>query len=98
MAHPDILVVAPPLIQKAKGAISEKFADAEIKARGLNQAIQAIATKHACHFFDAASVTQTSRVDGVHLDLDQHAVLGQALVPVVKGILESAGTEQVDGA
>ena len=92
MKHPEILVVAPPLIQKAKGAISEKFADAENKAKGLNQAIQSIAKEHACHFFDAASVTQTSRVDGVHLDLDQHAALGHGLVPVVKGILESAGT------
>lgn len=93
MKHPDILVVAPPLIQKAKGAIAEKFANAENKARGLNEAIQAIATKHSCHFFDASSVTETSRVDGVHLDLDQHAALGQGLVPVVKGILESAGTK-----
>jgi len=89
MNHPEILVVAPPVIRKAKGAIAEKFADADNKAKGLNPAIQTMATKHACHFFDAASVTQASRVDGVHLDLDQHAALGLGLVPVVKGILAS---------
>jgi lysophospholipase L1-like esterase len=94
MTHPEVLVVAPPVIQKARGAIAEKFADAENKAIGLNQAIEAIAKKHACHFFDAASVTQTSRVDGVHLDLDQHAALGQRLGPAVKGILESGGIDQ----
>lgn len=88
MIHPDILVVAPPVIRQAKGAIAEKFVGAENRAKGLNQAIQATAKKHDCHFFDAASVTEASRVDGIHLDLEQHATLGQSLVPVVRAILE----------
>lgn len=92
MTHPDILVVAPPELRQAKGVIAEKFVGAENKAKGLNQAIQAIAKKHDCHFFDAASVTEASRGDGVHLDLEQHATLGQSLVPVVRAILEADST------
>ena len=97
MNPPEILVVAPPVIQKARGEISDKFVGAESRSRGLNQAFQATARRHACHFFDAASVTQTSRIDGVHLDLDQHAALGLGLVPVVQRILESTGTDPVQG-
>ena len=94
MTHPDILVVAPPLLQEARGEISEKFAGAESRSKGLNRAIEAIADTHSCHFFDAASVTRSSKVDGIHLDLDQHAALGLGLVTKVKVILESNGTEK----
>jgi lysophospholipase L1-like esterase len=37
---------------------------------------------------DAGSVTPASRVDGIHLDADQHVILGQALVDVVAPILK----------
>jgi hypothetical protein len=40
-----------------------------------------------CHFFDAGSVTPASRVDGIHLDADQHLLLGQAMVSIVAPLL-----------
>ena len=40
MPVPEILVVAPPPIQPAKGAIAPKFVDAEKKAVGLTEAMQ----------------------------------------------------------
>jgi lysophospholipase L1-like esterase len=43
-----------------------------------------------CPFFDAASVTSSSRLDGVHLDLDQHLVLGKAMSSVVRSLLISS--------
>lgn len=43
-------------------------------------------------FFDAATVTTSSQVDGVHLDADQHAILGRALAPVVSRLLGRRGT------
>jgi len=42
-----------------------------------------------CHFFDAGMVTTSSLVDGVHLDLEQHELLGRALSGYVAGILHS---------
>ena len=83
----EILVVAPPPIQKAKGEIAPKFEGAEKKAVGLGTAIQAMAEESGCQFFDAGSVTNTSRVDGVHLDEDQHLVLGQAIAVKVGSLL-----------
>jgi lysophospholipase L1-like esterase len=87
MPIPPILLVAPPQIQKAKGNIAPKFQGAETKAVGLASAIQTVAQELGCHFFDAGAVTETSRVDGVHLDEHQHLTLGKALAAEVKPML-----------
>ncbi len=89
MPMPAVLIVAPPPIQTAKGAIAPKFDGAEQKAIGLASAIRDIASLAQCHFFDAGSITETSKVDGVHLDEDQHLRLGRALAAEVKRIIES---------
>lgn len=89
MQTPNILAVAPPKIQTAKGSIAPKFFGAEAKSIGLAEAIQSVARESACHFFDAGSVTQTSSVDGVHLDEDQHRRLGVALAARLECILQS---------
>lgn len=90
MPEPEILVVAPPSIQKAKGPIAPKFEGAERKAVGLAAAIEQVAAENRCPFFDAGTVTDTSAVDGVHLDEDQHRVLGMALAEKVNGLMFSS--------
>ena len=40
-----------------------------------------------CHFFDAGGVITSSNVDGVHLDLEQHLALGNAVAEAVKPLL-----------
>lgn len=87
MPIPPILLVAPPPLQKAKGQMALKFEGAETRAVGLGAAIKSVAEELGCHFFDAGSVTTTSRVDGVHLDEDQHLTLGKALAAAIKSLL-----------
>jgi lysophospholipase L1-like esterase len=87
MPIPPIMLVAPPPLQKAKGQMACKFEGAEKRAVGLGAAVKSVAEELGCHFFDAGSVTATSRVDGVHLDEDQHSTLGKALAPVIKPLL-----------
>lgn len=79
MPVPPILILAPPPIEAPKGPIAAKFAGAEHKSVGLTAALREIAAALDCTFFDAASVTSASRVDGIHLDADQHRTLGEAL-------------------
>lgn len=79
MPVPPVLVAAPPPIRAPKGPIASKFAGGEEKCAGLAEAYQEVARSLDCAFFDAASVTTSSRVDGVHLDADQHATLGEAM-------------------
>jgi lysophospholipase L1-like esterase len=90
MPIPAILIVAPPPIDEPKGAIAPKFEGAASKSAGLAAALSAIAKERDCEFFDAATVTATSRVDGVHLDADQHQRLGLAMAGVVSAILQRA--------
>ena len=46
-----------------------------------------MASSMECHFFDAGSVTPASRADGIHLDADQHILLGQAIAALVAKLL-----------
>ena len=79
MPMPKLLVVAPPPILPPKGDIAAKFKGAEQKCLGLAAAYRALCQEMHCAFFDAATVTTSSLVDGVHFDLDQHARFGLAL-------------------
>jgi lysophospholipase L1-like esterase len=91
MPIPEILIVAPPAIQKPKGPIAAKFQGAETKSSGLADAFQQVARERGCHFFDAGRVTASSKVDGVHLDADQHLELGRALAEAVAPLLAEGG-------
>jgi len=87
MPIPEILVVAPPPLQQAKGAIAPKFDSADQQAHGLAEAMEQVAEELNCPFFDAGSITTTSNVDGVHLDADQHLAMGKALAEKVRPLL-----------
>jgi lysophospholipase L1-like esterase len=87
MPVPPILVVCPPPIVLPKGVIAPKFLGAEQRCHGLVDAYRRVSKDLGCHFFDASEATTTSRVDGVHLDADQHVALGQGLVKMVTRIL-----------
>jgi lysophospholipase L1-like esterase len=87
MPVPPILVVAPPLIGLPKGSIAPKFKGAETRCAGLADAYREMTDGFGCFFFDAQTVTSSSRVDGVHLDADQHGVLGRALADRLRALL-----------
>lgn len=87
MPVPPVLVLAPPPIRDPRGPIAPKFAGGEVKCAGLAEAYRKVSAELGCHFFDAATVTPSSRVDGVHLDADQHLRLGEAMADVVRPLL-----------
>jgi lysophospholipase L1-like esterase len=93
MPVPPILVIAPPPIGVPRGPIAPKFIGAGEKSTGLADAYRGIASDMNCHFFDSGSITQSSAVDGIHLDADQHRSLGKALagfVAELPGVLAAA--------
>jgi lysophospholipase L1-like esterase len=87
MPIPPVMVIAPPPIGIPAGPIAPKFDGAAAKSEGLADAYRALARELGCHFFDAGTVTGSSRVDGVHLDADQHLTLGDAMVGAVHPLL-----------
>lgn len=87
MPVPEILVIAPPVINKPKGAIANKFKDAEKRCIGLAKELENIAEVNNIHYFDSNTVISSSKVDGIHLDEDQHLELGKAVANVASKIL-----------
>ncbi len=81
-----VLLVSPPHVGPLS-ALAELFAGAPEKSRQLAPHYQAIAKQLGCHFFDAATLVQTSPIDGVHWAADQHVLLGSRLAEMVRGIL-----------
>lgn len=89
MPIPPILVVAPPAIQTPKGPIAPKFQGGEHKCVGLALAYRQVCEEANCHFFDAGSVISSSKVDGVHLDPEQHLILGKAVAEISTPLIAS---------
>ena len=87
MPVPPVLVAAPPPIRTPKGPIASKFVGGEEKCVGLAEAYREVAASLDCAFFDAATVTTSSQVDGVHLDAGQHATLGEAMAKAAGPLL-----------
>lgn len=79
MPIPKIMIFAPPTIIKPKGNIAHKFKDAEKRCIGLASELKAVSEQFDTLYFDANSVTEASTVDGIHLDEDQHFVLGKSI-------------------
>jgi len=87
MPIPEILVIAAPAITSPKGDIAAKFKDAEKKCVGLADAYRHLCDEMKCYFIDAGMITNSSTVDGVHLDLEQHEILGKALAETVADLV-----------
>ena len=82
MPIPEIMIVAPPEIIKPKGYIANKFKGAEERYCGLNDELKIIAKENNTAFFDSNTVITASKIDGLHLDMEQHKTLGLALAKV----------------
>lgn len=83
MPVPEIMVVAPPPIIKPKGVIAAKFRGSELRCVGLAAALEIMAKEHSVLYFDAGAVTAASVVDGIHLDQNQHQILGKAIADAI---------------
>ena len=89
MPVPAVLVIAPPPMLDPKGPLAPKFHGAVEKCAGLAEEYRTTCKDLGCHFFDAGSVVSASRVDGIHLDADQHLVLGTSLAQFVASLPET---------
>lgn len=87
MPIPPVLVVTPPPVGTPRGPIAWKFAGAAEKSAGLSDAYREVCVALDCPLFDAGTVTPSSSIDGVHLDADQHRMLGLALADPVSRLI-----------
>jgi len=87
MPVPEVMVIAPPIITEPKGEIAAKFNGAEKRCIGLAAELEKVAERLSVSYFNAADVTESSVVDGIHLDENQHRLLGEAIAEKVSGII-----------
>ena len=90
MPQPRILVVAPPEIVQPKGTNEKKFEGAVERSNGFAAALAEMAVAKSVHFFDLNPITGRSDIDGIHLDADQHDVIGKAAALVVRELIVRA--------
>jgi lysophospholipase L1-like esterase len=86
---PQLLIVSPPAV----GDLSQMPELASRLEQGREKSL-ALPAQYAAHakllgvpFFNAQTVTEPCKEDGLHLDADSHLRLGTALAEVVKGLL-----------
>ncbi|MSV35730.1 MAG: GDSL family lipase [Bryobacterales bacterium] len=87
MPVPPVLIVCPPRMSTPRGLIAAKFKGAETRCAGMADAYKEVAATLGCEYLDANTVIRASKVDGIHLDPDQHVTLGTALAAVVGPML-----------
>jgi lysophospholipase L1-like esterase len=83
MPVPHVMIVAPPIIGTPRGPIAPKFAGAKAKCLGLADELKSVARQADCHFVDAGTIIACSKVDGVHLDAEDHVALGKAIAEIL---------------
>ena len=83
MPIPQILVVCPPPITRPRGDIALKFLGAEERCSGHAYELEKICEELNVGFFDSGTLIEPSPDDGIHLDVEQHQILGNALAGVI---------------
>lgn len=84
---PGVLMVSPPHIIDPRGFMGVFYEGREPESRELARHYAAIAAQLGVGVFDAATVVTPGTADGVHLDLDGHRRLGEALAGPARAAL-----------
>ncbi len=82
---PEILIIAPPPLEKLT-EYADTFTGGVQKSKELSKHYRIIAQQFGCHFFDSVSVIHSSKIDGLHIDPEEHAVLGKSVAEIVRKI------------
>jgi lysophospholipase L1-like esterase len=86
---PQILIMSPPaLVKTADEFFIDLWDHAIEESQKFAHHYAILAKETGVHFFDAGSVAKADPTDGGHLDRANTRAIGEALVPVVKGILK----------
>lgn len=79
---PDILIMAPPPLGKLT-EWAETFQGGVEKSKKLAEYYESVASACGCLFFDTSTVIQSSKLDGLHYDPEDHHKLGMAVADIV---------------
>jgi lysophospholipase L1-like esterase len=84
---PQILLIAPPAIERLTDVMALFFGGAEHASRQLPAAYATGAAANNCHFLDASQLVKAAEPDGIRLDPDGQRVLGLGVAHFVAPLL-----------
>ena len=85
---PQVLIMSPPALCKTGDEwFNDLWGHAIDESKLFARHYKRVAEDTGVNFFDAGGVAKSDPTDGGHLDVANTRAIGEALVPVVKGIL-----------
>ncbi|MBQ9155862.1 MAG: SGNH/GDSL hydrolase family protein [Eubacterium sp.] len=85
---PKVLLICPPPIGPIEyGCFSEMFKGGVEKSKDMPKYFETVAKNFGAEYFDAGTVIHSSKEDGIHLQADQHEILGKEVAKIVKKII-----------
>lgn len=88
-AAPAIAIIAPPPIAEVDW-LGQMFDGGAAKSLELGPRLAEVAARARATFLDAATLVESSTVDGIHLDAGSHRVLGMAVARLIEGLFPDA--------
>ena len=86
---PQVLLICPPPLGPVEnGVFADMFEGNVEKSKKMPKFFEAVAKTYGVEYFDAGTVVKSSEEDGLHLQADQHAILGHEIGKIVKKIME----------
>lgn len=83
----QIMIISPPHIVKGEDEESLLGWEGAIeKSKDLAENYKHVSNKYSCHFLDSAEIITSSKVDGIHLELEAHQKLGEAIAEKIRKI------------
>jgi lysophospholipase L1-like esterase len=81
--RPQVLLIAPPLVVESPSPYGRLFEGGIPKSLEFSSTYRDIANKRNCLFLDASKVASTSNRDGIHLEVESHRALGEAVAGIL---------------
>jgi len=85
-----LLLISPSYVEEVPEEDKEEFEHARSMSREFEQHYSKVAEELGIHFFDAAKIVNTSSLDGIHWDGEQHIYFGKTLSHKVRTILSGS--------
>lgn len=94
MCSPEILVIIPPPIlipseARKSDYLVPEYEQAVRKSKQFSQAFTTV-LKDQCHLLDASKLIKSSEIDGMHLDTENHFILGQEVAKYIRNFIYSS--------
>ena len=82
-----LLICPPPLGPIENGVFGDMFEGGVERSKQLPAFYEGVAKTYGAAYFNAGTIVHSSEEDGVHLQADQHEILGKKIAELVKELL-----------